>query len=120
MLKLNYNFTLPKQNLKQTKFNFLIITLLWINLITTKKQLSQIKQTKTLKTLMLSPFHYKVAKKNIVKELYKFTVSYDIKIFYYKNNKLIIFYYWKYYTTYFIFLGLNKIQFISYNYTSKC
>lgn len=118
MLKVRYSFSIPKQNLKAVKLGFLTVNLLWVNLPEANRTITSINSTKTIKTLMLSPFHYKVAKKNIVKEFYKFnvlfTVTKNLKI----NKTLLVFNHPTFLHIYFIFIGLIRIQFhnhVNYN-----
>ena len=77
MLKLVYTFKIKKQNLKLTKLSLLALNMIVVALINTKSRKNNVKVGGVLKTLMLSPFHYKVAKKNITSCSYKILVSFN-------------------------------------------
>ena len=95
MLNLVYYLKINKQNLKFVKFNFLILHLILTKLISTAVN-KQICKKKKIKTLMLSPFHYKVAKKNIIQTYYNFSLCIKFKIKKQTYLNLIIFFFWKY------------------------
>lgn len=114
MLKVRYSFSIPKQNLKAVKLGFLTVNLLWAGLPKLNRTITTINSSRTIKTLMLSPFHYKVAKKNITKEFYKFNVLFTVVTKPGLNNTLLVFNHPTFLNLYFIFIGLVRIQFHKY------
>lgn len=96
MLKYKYNFNVYKQNFKFIKLNFLILNIFLIHIVSLNNVYLTFKKTKQLKTLLQSPFHYKVAKKNIVNLNYKISITINIPLTRHINPKLIIFKYWYY------------------------
>lgn len=111
MLQIQYTFKVKYQNLKFIKLNFFILNLMWMSLNSNLINIKQVKKTKKLKTLMLSPFHYKIAKKNLIKNFYNFSMLLDINKIEKKKLTFIIFKYWWYYNIYFIYLGLKNVNF---------
>lgn len=65
MLQFDYHIKINKQNSKFIKNTQLLVVYLLKNLINTNPNLHLKKINSTVKTLLLSPFHYKVAKKNL-------------------------------------------------------
>lgn len=110
MLKVVYHLTLIKQNLKLVRFNFLILYLILINL-TKNTTIKSIYIKKNIKTLLLSPFHYKVAKKNIIKKLTSFNFQTIVNVTKNKFLNFFLFKYWWYLHMYKTLPGLKKIQF---------
>jgi len=118
MLKLKYSYTAPKQNAKFIQLNFLVINLLWVYLLKLHSYRSKLKKTKKLKTLLQSPFHYKVAKKNIVNSNYSWSLTIGFKVQDKINTDLVVFKYWYYMSINTVNNSLNKIQIICNN--TKC
>jgi hypothetical protein len=97
MLNLKYEINLNKTNTKFLKNTQLVLLYIFNQLIKQKPKLIILNSRSIVKTLMLSPFHYKVAKKNIKipKQKIKIIISdimFDEKIalFFIKNYISII------------------------------
>lgn len=97
MFKLKYNFVINNNNDKTLKYTPLTnITLL--NSLIPNSHIRKNKTVTNLKTIVLSPFHYKTSKKNILRSVHYITIEFNfikfntnkIKLIYFliKNNKL--------------------------------
>lgn len=67
MFKLNYTLKINNLNSKTLKYTPLT-NLTLLNLITNNIHIKLIKKHTKVKTLILSPFHYKTSKKNIIRK----------------------------------------------------
>lgn len=94
MLKIKYTMVVNKYNNSIIETSPFFLFLIFILFIKNTNTLWFIKKFKTpIKTLMTSPFHYKVAKKNIYMGLKMITFVYQIKQIDVYSNLLLFKYY---------------------------
>lgn len=115
MLKIRYNFIWQNQYGKALKINFLTMFLLLQFLLNTKTTKQILTINGTLKTLLLSPFHYKVAKKNIYNPRYKVVLQVPLKN--HNDCYLTVFKHMFYLNTYYT---KQNLQSLTYVIKSKC
>lgn len=89
MLNLEYKINLNKNNIKFLKNTQLTLLYLFQQIVNKKPKLIILSSSIRIKTLMMSPFHYKVAKKNIkIPKQYLKLMATSIKF----NEKLALFF----------------------------
>ena len=93
MFKINYTLKLSSKTTKFLSTTQLLLLLIFKNFFLNKKiKINFVKTKKKIKTLMLSPFHYKVAKKNLIHSSFFIDLTIDnIKINFNKSENLIFF-----------------------------